>query len=254
VRNSLKDPAAYVDTNLGGFGNILEECRKHEVRHLVYASSSSVYGGNTRLPFGEQDNVDHPVSLYAATKKANELMAHAYSHLYRIPMTGLRFFTVYGPWGRPDMAPFLFARAILEGRPVDVFNHGDMLRDFTYVDDAVEAVLRVCDKPAEPDPRFDSAAPNAATSNAPYRVFNVGNSQPVPLLDFIGALESSLGRAARKNLLPMQPGDVQATAADTAALEAWVGFRPATPLQEGVRRFAEWYLGHYPGGNKEAVQ
>jgi UDP-glucuronate 4-epimerase len=254
VRNSLKDPAAYVDTNLGGFGNILEACRKQRVRHLVYASSSSVYGGNTRMPFGETDNVDHPVSLYAATKKANELMAHAYSHLYSIPTTGLRFFTVYGPWGRPDMAPILFARAIRQGHPVDVFNHGDMLRDFTYVDDAVEAVLRVCDKPAEPDPAFDRAAPNAASSNAPYRVFNVGNSQPVQLLDFIAALESALGRTAQKNLLPMQPGDVRATAADTAALEAWVGFRPATPLAEGVRRFAEWYLGHYPDGNKEAVQ
>jgi UDP-glucuronate 4-epimerase len=254
VRNSLKDPTAYVDINLGGFGNVLEECRKHEVGHLVYASSSSVYGGNTKLPFGEEDNVDHPVSLYAATKKANELMAHAYSHLYRIPVTGLRFFTVYGPWGRPDMAPFLFARAILEGRPVDVFNHGDMSRDFTYIDDAVEAVLRVCDKPAEPDVAFDGAAPNAATSNAPYRVFNVGNSQPVPLLDFIAALEAALGRAAQKNLLPMQPGDVQATAADTAALEAWIGYHPATPLTEGVNRFAEWYLGHYPSGNKGANQ
>jgi UDP-glucuronate 4-epimerase len=254
VRNSLKDPAAYIDTNLGGFGNILEACRKHQVRHLVYASSSSVYGGNTGMPFSETDNVDHPVSLYAATKKANELMAHAYSQLYRIPTTGLRFFTVYGPWGRPDMAPFLFARAIREGRAVDVFNRGDMLRDFTYIDDAVEAVLRVCDKPAEPDPAFDSAAPNAATSSAPYRVFNVGNSQPVPLLEFIAALESALGRTVTKNLLPMQAGDVRATAADTAALEAWVGFRPATPLAEGVHRFAEWYLGHYPGGNKEAVQ
>jgi UDP-glucuronate 4-epimerase len=254
VRNSLKDPAAYIDTNLGGFGNILEACRKHQVRHLVYASSSSVYGGNTGMPFSETDNVDHPVSLYAATKKANELMAHAYSQLYRIPTTGLRFFTVYGPWGRPDMAPFLFARAIREGRAVDVFNQGDMLRDFTYIDDAVEAVLRVCDKPAEPDPAFDSAAPNAATSSAPYRVFNVGNSQPVPLLEFIAALESALGRTVTKNLLPMQAGDVRATAADTAALEAWVGFRPATPLAEGVHRFAEWYLGHYPGGNKEAVQ
>jgi len=252
VRNSLKDPAAYVDANLGGFGNVLEECRKHGVGHLVYASSSSVYGGNTNLPFSEEDNVDHPVSLYAATKKANELMAHAYSHLYRIPVTGLRFFTVYGPWGRPDMAPFLFARAIQEGRPLDVFNHGDMSRDFTYVDDAVEAVLRVCDKPAEPDPAFDSKAPNAATSNAPYRVFNVGNSQPVPLLDFIAALEGALGRAALKNLLPMQPGDVQATAADTAALEDWIGYHPATPLAEGVSRFAEWYLGHYPSGTKGA--
>ena len=254
VRNSLKDPAAYVDTNLGGFGNVLEECRKHQVGHLVYASSSSVYGGNTNLPFSEDDNVDHPVSLYAATKKANELMAHAYSHLYRIPVTGLRFFTVYGPWGRPDMAPFLFARAIQEGRPLDVFNHGDMSRDFTYIDDAVEAVLRICDKPAEPDPAFDSAAPNAATSNAPYRVFNVGNSQPVPLLDFIAALESAIGRQAQKNLLPMQPGDVQATAADTAALEDWIGYHPATALAEGVSRFAEWYLGHYPSSNKGANQ
>jgi len=249
VRNSVKNPAAYVDTNLAGFGNVLEECRRHSVQHLVYASSSSVYGSNARLPSCESDNVDHPLSLYAATKKANELMAHAYSHLYRLPVTGLRFFTVYGPWGRPDMAPFLFAQAIMDGRPIEVFNDGHMLRDFTSIDDAVAAVLRVCDRIAQPDAGFDRERPDPAASDAPFRVFNVGNSRPVPLLDFIDALESALGRTARKNLLPMQPGDVAATAADTRALEAWTGFRPDTPLAEGVRRFADWYLGHYrPAG------
>jgi len=245
VRNSLKNPAAYIDSNLAGFANVLEECRKHGCEHLVYASSSSVYGGSSRRSFSEADNVDHPVSLYAATKKANELMAHAYSHLYRIPTTGLRFFTVYGPWGRPDMAPFLFAQAIHEGRPIDVFNRGHMLREFTYIDDVAESVLRVCDKAPEPDPAFDPAQPHPATSNAPFRVFNIGNGQPVPLLDFIGALESALGRPADKNYLPMQPGDVPATAADTDALHAWIGFRPHTPVADGVKRFAQWYLGRY---------
>ena len=245
VRNSVSNPAAYIDSNLTGFGNVLEECRKHSVEHLVYASSSSVYGGNTRLPFSESDNVDHPVSLYAATKKANELMAHAYSHLYRIPTTGLRFFTVYGPWGRPDMAPFLFAKAIRQGRPIDVFNHGNLSRDFTYIDDVAESVLRVCDKAAEPDSSFRSDRPTPATSTAPFRIFNVGNSQPVPLLDFIGALENALNRNVEKNYLPLQPGDVPMTAADTVALQDWVGFRPATPMADGVRRFVDWYVGYY---------
>jgi UDP-glucuronate 4-epimerase len=245
VRYSLQQPQAYLDGNLMGFGNLLEACRLHPVEHLVYASSSSVYGGNTRLPFSEHDNVDHPLSLYAATKKANELMAHAYSHLYRLPTTGLRFFTVYGPWGRPDMAPWLFTRAIAEGRPIDVFNEGSLLRDFTYIDDIADGVVRVLDRPATPDPAFDPAVPDPATSHAPWRLFNIGNSQPVPLLDFIAAIEESLGRKAVQRLLPMQPGDVVATAADTAALEAWTGFRPSTPLREGVARFVHWYRVHH---------
>ncbi len=245
VRYSLTNPHAYIDANLQGFINILEGCRHQRVEHLAYASSSSVYGGNTALPFSEHQNIDHPVSLYAATKKANELMAHTYSHLFRIPTTGLRFFTVYGPWGRPDMALFLFTRAILEGRPIDVFNHGQMVRDFTYIDDIVEGVIRVLDKPATPSAAFDAASPDPATSNAPYRVFNIGNSQPTPLMDYIHALESAIGREARKNFLPMQPGDVPATSADTSELQAWVGFRPGTPVEVGVKRFVEWYRGHY---------
>jgi len=245
VRYSLENPHAYLDSNLAGFINILEGCRHNGVEHLVYASSSSVYGGNTRLPFSEHDNIDHPVSLYAATKKANELMAHTYSHLFRLPTTGLRFFTVYGPWGRPDMALFLFTRAVLEGRPIDVFNRGDMVRDFTYIDDIVEGVVRVLDRPAEVDPAFDPAAPDPGTSNAPYRVFNIGNSQPTPLNDYIEALEEALGKKAQRNLLPMQPGDVQATSADTTELDNWVGFKPNTPVKEGVRRFVEWYREYY---------
>ncbi len=245
VRYSLLNPNAYVDSNLVGFVNVLEGCRQHAVQHLVYASSSSVYGGNTRMPFAERDNVDHPVSLYAATKKANELMAHTYSHLYRLPTTGLRFFTVYGPWGRPDMAPFLFTRAILEGRPIDVFNHGRMQRDFTYVDDIVEAVLRVNDRVPAPDPEYTATNPDPAISDAPYRVFNIGNHQPVPLMDFIGCIEQRLGRQAEKRLLPMQPGDVAATYADTAALEQWIDFSPSTPLAEGIGRFVDWYRHYY---------
>jgi UDP-glucuronate 4-epimerase len=245
VRYSLTNPHAYIDANLQGFLNILEGCRHHGVQHLTYASSSSVYGGNTALPFSEHHNIDHPVSLYAATKKANELMAHTYSHLFGLPTTGLRFFTVYGPWGRPDMALFLFTRAILEGRPIDVFNHGQMVRDFTFVDDIVEGVIRVHDKPAAPNPGFDPAAPDPATSNAPYRVFNIGNSQPTPLMDYIAALETALGREAVKNYLPMQAGDVPATSADTTELDAWVGFKPATPVREGVARFVKWYRGFY---------
>ena len=245
VRYSLQNPHAYVDSNLVGFVNILEGCRHNRVQHLVYASSSSVYGGNTKMPFSEHDSVDHPVSLYAATKKANELMAHTYSHLYGLPTIGLRFFTVYGPWGRPDMALFLFTRAILEGRPIDVFNHGQMQRDFTYVDDIVEGVIRVIDHPATADPGYTSQVADPATSDAPYRLFNIGNHQPVPLLDFIGAIEKALGRTAEKRFLPMQAGDVPATWADTALLTDWAGCAPATPIEEGVRRFVAWYRDYY---------
>lgn len=245
VRYSLTNPHAYIDANVQGFTNILEGCRHNGVEHLAYASSSSVYGGNTKLPFSEHDNIDHPVSLYAATKKANELMAHTYSHLFRLPTTGLRFFTVYGPWGRPDMALFLFTRAILEGKPIDVFNHGQMVRDFTYIDDIVEGLIRVIDKVATPNPAFDAAKPDPATSNAPYRVFNIGNNQPTPLMDYIEALETALGRTATKNYLPLQPGDVPATSANTDELNAWVGFKPDTAVKAGVARFVEWYRTHY---------
>lgn len=245
VRYSLKNPNAYVDSNLVGFMNVLEGCRHSGVQHLVYASSSSVYGGNTKMPFAEHDSVDHPVSLYAATKKANELMAHTYSHLYGLPTTALRFFTVYGPWGRPDMALFLFTRAILEGRAIDVFNEGRMQRDFTYVEDIVEGVLRVLDRPAESNAAFESDRPDPATSHAPYRVFNIGNRQPVPLMDFIACVEDALGMKAKMNLLPMQAGDVPATHADVDALRDWVDFRPATDVRTGVARFVEWYRGYY---------
>ena len=245
VRYSLQNPHAYIDSNLVGFTNILEGCRHNKVAHLVYASSSSVYGGNTKMPFSEHDSVDHPVSLYAATKKANELMAHTYSHLYKLPTTGLRFFTVYGPWGRPDMALFLFTKAILEGRPIDVFNHGNMLRDFTYVDDIVEGVIRLLDRTATANPGYVAEEADPATSNVPYRVFNIGNNDPVPLLDFIGAIENALGMKAERRLLPLQDGDVPATFADTALLDDWVGFAPATPIQEGVSRFIAWYRDYY---------
>jgi len=245
VRYSLQNPHAYVDSNLVGFINVLEGCRHAQVRHLVYASSSSVYGGHTRMPFSEHASVDHPVSLYAATKKANELMAHTYSHLYGLPTTGLRFFTVYGPWGRPDMALFLFTKAILEGRAIDVFNHGDMRRDFTYIDDIVEGVVRVLDRVAAPDAAYDTDAPDPAVSNVPFRVFNIGNHQPVPLLDFIACIEDAIGRKADKNLLPLQDGDVPATYADVDALQQWVGFAPATDIERGVRRFVDWYRGYY---------
>jgi UDP-glucuronate 4-epimerase len=245
VRYSLTNPHAYIDANIQGFINILEGCRHNAVEHLVYASSSSVYGGNTKLPFSEHHNIDHPVSLYAATKKANELMAHTYSHLFGLPTTGLRFFTVYGPWGRPDMALFLFTKAILENEPIDVFNKGDMIRDFTYVDDIVEGVVRLLDRPAEPDPTFNSDEPDPATSNVPYRIFNIGNNQPTRLMDYIAAIEKSLGTEARKNFLPMQPGDVKSTAADTTSLEEWVKFRPNTPVDLGVSRFVDWYLDYY---------
>ena len=241
VRYSLENPAAYIQSNLVGFGHILESCRHHGVGHLVYASSSSVYGGNRNLPFHERQAVNHPVSLYAASKKANELMAHTYSHLYGLPATGLRFFTVYGPWGRPDMAPMLFARAILAGEPIKVFNHGKMQRDFTYIDDIVEGVLRCCDKPATANPDFDSLHPDPATAAAPHRLFNIGNSQPTELMRFITVMEQALGREAVKDFQPMQPGDVVATAADTEALERWVGFRPSTSIETGVNNFARWY-------------
>jgi UDP-glucuronate 4-epimerase len=245
VRYSLQNPHAYVDSNVVGFMNILEGCRHNGVQHLAYASSSSVYGGNTKMPFSEHDSVDHPVSMYAATKKANELMAHTYSHLFGLPTTGLRFFTVYGPWGRPDMALFLFTKAILEGRPIDVFNHGHMQRDFTYVDDIVEGVIRVLDRPAAPDPAYDALNPDPGTSNVPYRVFNIGNHNPVPLLDFIAAIEDALGMKAEKNLLPLQDGDVPATYADVDALTAWTGFAPKTDIRTGIGRFVAWYREYY---------
>jgi len=245
VRYSITHPHAYASANLVGFTNMLEACRHGGVKHLVYASSSSVYGGNTKMPFSEHDAVDHPVSLYAATKKANELMAHTYSHLFQLPTTGLRFFTVYGPWGRPDMAPFLFADAILAGRPINVFNHGDMKRDFTYIDDIVEGVVRLLDHPPQGNPAFDPQRPDPATSRAPYRVFNIGNADPVPLMSFIGAMESAIGREATKHFLPMQDGDVPATFADTSELAALVGFAPRTPLTEGVQRFVSWYRTFY---------
>ena len=245
VRYSLINPHAYVDSNLTGFVNILEGCRHNEVEHLVYASSSSVYGANTNMPFSVHDNVDHPVSLYAASKKANELMAHTYAHLYRLPVTGLRFFTVYGPWGRPDMAMFLFTKAILAGEPIDVFNYGKMRRDFTYVDDIVEGVMRTLDNTATPNPDWDGAQPDPGTSSARSRLYNIGNNNPVELMDLISTLEQSLGRTAEKNLLPIQPGDVPATYADVDDLMRDVGFKPATPIAEGVRRFVAWYRNYY---------
>ena len=245
VRYSLKNPQAYIDSNVVGFMNVLEGCRHHRIQHLVYASSSSVYGGNTRMPFSERDSVDHPVSMYAATKKANELMAHTYSHLFGLPTTGLRFFTVYGPWGRPDMALFLFTKAILEGRAIDVFNHGQMQRDFTYVDDIAEGVIRVTDRVATADPTYTSDRPDPATSHAPFRVFNIGNHQPVPLLDFIACIERALGMKATMNLLPLQDGDVPATYADVDALKAWADFAPATSIETGITRFVDWYRGYY---------
>ena len=245
VRYSLTNPYAYLDSNLTGFLNILECCRHHGASHLVFASSSSVYGGNTKMPFSVHDNVDHPVSLYAATKKANELMAHAYAVLYGIPCTGLRFFTVYGPWGRPDMALFLFTRAILAGEPIDVYNEGKMERDFTYIDDIVEGIIRVMARPPTLDPEWNGACPDPAGSFAPYRIYNIGNSQPVALLDFIAALEKHLGRKAIMRLLPLQPGDVPATYADVADLATEVGFQPATTIEEGIGRFVAWYQEYY---------
>lgn len=245
VRYSLENPLAYIDTNLVGFGNILEGCRHHDVEHLVYASSSSVYGANRTMPFSVHHNVDHPMSLYAATKKANELMAHTYSSLYGLPTTGLRFFTVYGPWGRPDMALFKFTRAILEGRPIDVFNYGEHRRDFTYIDDIVEGVVRTLDHVAGPHPDWTGEAPDSATSYAPYRLYNIGNQQPVELLHYIEVLEECLGRSAEKNLLPLQPGDVPDTYADVDDLVLDVGYRPSTSVEEGIGRFVAWYRDYY---------
>jgi len=245
VRYSLENPHAYIDSNIVGFLNILEACRHRGIEHLVYASSSSVYGANRKLPFAVEDSVDHPVSLYAASKKANELMAHTYSHLFGLPTTGLRFFTVYGPWGRPDMALFLFTKKILAGEPIDVFNHGHHTRDFTYVDDIVEGVIRTLDRVPGPDPAYDPLAPTPASSLAPYRVYNIGNHQPVQLLRYIEVLEDCLGRKAEKRLLPMQPGDVPDTEADVEALRRDTGYSPATPIETGVRRFVEWYRAFY---------
>lgn len=245
VRYSLENPHAYIDSNITGFTNIVEGCRHHRIPHLVFASSSSVYGANERMPFSVHRSVDHPVSLYAATKKANELMAHTYAHLYGLPCTGLRFFTVYGPWGRPDMALFKFTRAILEGSPIDIYNHGDMVRDFTYIDDIVEALVRVSRVIPQPDGSWDGSDPDPATSRAPYRIYNIGGSNPVKLMDFIRVLEKSLGREALKNLLPLQKGDVVATWADARDLEDAVGFRPRVTVEEGIDRFVGWYRDYY---------
>jgi UDP-glucuronate 4-epimerase len=245
VRYSLENPLAYVDTNLLGFANILEGCRHNDVEHLVYASSSSVYGSNTNMPFSVHDNVDHPVSLYAASKKANELMAHTYSHLYHIPTTGLRFFTVYGPWGRPDMAYFKFTQNILAGKPIDVFNNGNHQRDFTYIDDIVEGVVRVLDKLPEPNPEWSGDAPDSATSTAPYRLYNIGNNNPVEPMHYIEVLEDCLGKKAVKNMLPMQPGDVQATYADVSELVKAIDYKPAMSVEEGMSRFVDWYMDYY---------
>ncbi|MGE0055065.1 MAG: NAD-dependent epimerase [Hyphomicrobium sp.] len=245
VRYSLQSPHAYADSNLQGFLNILEGCRHSKVAHCVFASSSSVYGANTKMPFSVSQSVDHPISLYAATKKANELMAHTYAHLYRLPMTGLRFFTVYGPWGRPDMAPFIFTGKILAGEPIDVFNEGRQARDFTYIDDIVEGVVRTMDKIAEPDSAWSSDDPNPATSRAPYRIYNIGNNKPVPLEHFIALIEKETGRTAIKNLLPAQPGDVPMTYADVDALAEAVGFKPSTSIEDGMKRFVSWYRDYY---------
>jgi UDP-glucuronate 4-epimerase len=245
VRYSIQNPLAYVDSNLVGMANVLEGCRHSDVEHLVYASTSSVYGANTHMPFSVRQNVDHPLSFYAATKKANELMAHTYAHLYNLPVTGLRFFTVYGPWGRPDMALFLFTRNILAGKPIDVFNYGHHRRDFTYVDDIAEGVIRACDRIARPNPDWDGAAPDPGTSRAPYRLYNIGNNRPVELLRYIELLETYLGRKAEKNLLPLQAGDVPDTWADIEDLQRDVGYTPATPVEVGVQRFVDWYLEYH---------
>ena len=245
VRYSLENPQAYIDSNIQGFMNILECCRYNRIKHLVYASSSSVYGANTHMPFSVHDNVDHPLSLYAATKKANELMAHTYSSLYKIPTTGLRFFTVYGPWGRPDMALFMFTKAILENKPIDVFNHGHHSRDFTYIDDIIEGVTRLISKIPTPDKNWSGEKPDPSSSFAPYRLFNIGNNNPVKLMDFIKTIEDAIGKEATKNYLPMQPGDVEATYADVDDLMDYVGFKPSTPLEQGIDAFVKWYRGYY---------
>lgn len=245
VRYSLKNPYSYIDSNIVGFTNILEGCRHNQVKHLVFASSSSIYGTNAKIPFSVSDNVDHPVSLYAASKKANELMAHTYAHLYGLPCTGLRFFTVYGPWGRPDMAYFSFTKAILEGKPIDVFNNGDMQRDFTYIDDIVEGIVRVIDRIPQPNPQWDRTSPDPGSSYAPYKLYNIGNNKPVQLLRFIELLERNLGKKAKKNMLPMQPGDVPITFADVDDLIKDVGFKPATSIEGGIEKFVKWYSSYY---------
>ena len=245
VRYSLQHPHAYVDANLEGFINVLEGCRHNQCGHLLFASSSSVYGANTKLPFSVRDNVDHPVSLYAASKKANELMAHAYSHLYRVPATGMRFFTVYGPWGRPDMAMFIFAKAILEGTPIKLFNHGNMRRDFTYVDDVTEAIVRLMDRPPQPNPEWSGDRPDPGNSAAPWKIYNIGNNNPEDLMHVVSLLEKEFGRSAAKEMLPMQPGDVPATSADIEDLAREIGFRPATTIEDGIARFAKWYRDYH---------
>ncbi len=245
VRHSIDNPSIYIQSNIVGFLNILECCRHSGVDHLLYASSSSVYGGNTQLPFSESHSVDHPISLYAATKKSNELMAHSYSHLYGLPSTGLRFFTVYGPWGRPDMALFLFTQAILDGEPIKVFNHGNMMRDFTFVDDIISSIRLLFDKKASPSSSYISDEPDPSISSAPYRIFNIGNSQPISLMEYITALEDSLGLKACKHYLPLQPGDVPSTSADTSKLKKWIGFKPSTSITDGISRFVSWYLEYY---------
>ena len=245
VRYSLENPSAYIHSNIAGFGNILEMCRKHKVKHLIYASSSSVYGGNKKIPFSEKDSVDHPISIYATTKKANELMAHTYSNLYDLPTTGLRFFTVYGPWGRPDMAPFLFTKLILENKPIRIFNNGRMTRDFTYIDDIIESLIRVIKKVPKANKKFNYKSPELDTSWAPYRIFNIGNSQPTPLMEFINEIEKNLGIKAKKVFCEMQPGDVSCTAADTSELERWISFKPNTSIQKGISEFINWYKNFY---------
>ena len=245
VRYSIENPSSYINSNIVGFANLLEVCRRNDIEHLIYASSSSVYGGNKRLPFSEEHNVDHPVSLYAASKKANELMAHSYSHLYGIPTTGLRFFTVYGPWGRPDMALFLFTKSILKGEPIQIFNKGEMIRDFTFIDDITESLFRVINKKASTDSNFNYLQPSPSSSWAPYKIFNIGNSNPINLMDFISTIEEIIGRKAKKEFLDMQPGDVTSTSADTELLENWVGFKPRTSVKEGIKKFIDWYTDFY---------
>ena len=253
LKKKKKNPSAYINSNIVGFSNILEGCRNHQVKHLVYASSSSVYGMNQQVPFSTADNVDHPISLYAATKKSNELMAHTYSHLFQLPTTGLRFFTVYGPWGRPDMAYFLFTDAILQGRPIKIFNHGKMSRDFTYIDDIIEGVIRVIDNPAKPNPDWNGLIPDPSTSTAPYRIYNIGNNNPVELMDFIVAIENALGMEAEKQMLPLQAGDVETTYADVNSLIKDFDYRPQTTIQEGINKFVAWYKHYYNIGEASPV-
>ena len=245
VRYSIENPSAYIDTNIVGFANILEACRENNIEHLVYASSSSVYGGNTNMPFSESESVDHPISIYAASKKSNELMAHSYSHLFKIPSTGLRFFTVYGPWGRPDMALFLFTKSIINNEPIKVFNNGNMIRDFTYIDDIIESLIRIINKPATPNINFNTNNPDPSDSWAPHKIFNIGNSTPTPLIEYIESIEDALGIKAKKLFLPMQQGDLAATESDSSSLEKWINFKPNTPIKEGINKFIKWYKDFY---------